>query len=91
MGKTEVLLLAILAVAAVTLYSLNSDNGNVENRSFNLWKMKYNKRYTTKEESYRLGVWLKNFAYVESHNQKFEAGSESFNLEMNEFADMDSE
>jgi hypothetical protein len=31
MGKTEVLLLTILAVAAVTLYTFNGDNSSIEN------------------------------------------------------------
>lgn len=91
MGKTEVLLLTLLAVAAITLYTFNGENSSVENHEFDAWKLKYNKRYSEKEEAYRLSIWLKNLAYVEAHNAKFEAGRESFNLEMNEFADMDSE
>jgi cathepsin L len=89
MGKTEVLLITVLAVAAFTLYSLQPTS-SVENHSFDLWKLKFGKKYNEKEESYRLGVWLKNFAYVESHNKRFEAGLETYNLEMNEFADMES-
>jgi C1A family cysteine protease len=81
--------LTILAVAAVTLYSVNI-NDNVENHAFDAWKLKYNKRYSVKEESYRLGVWLSNLAFVESHNKRFAAGEETYDLEMNEFADMDS-
>jgi cathepsin L len=34
---------------------------------------------------------MENFAYVQAHNEKFAAGAVSFNLEMNEFADMPSE
>ena len=78
-------------MAAVTLYSLSSSPANAEANAFDLWKLKFNKKYSEKEESYRLGVWLKNLAYVEAHNVRFEAGLESFDLEMNEFADMDSE
>lgn len=89
MGKTEVLLITVLAVAAFTLYSLQPTS-SVENHSFDLWKLKFGKKYNEKEESYRLGVWLKNFAYVETHNKRFEAGLETYNLEMNEFADMES-
>jgi cathepsin L len=36
-----------------------------------------------------LGVWLNNLAFVESHNKRHAAGEESYNVEMNEFADMD--
>lgn len=84
-------MLAVLAIAAVTLYSLNSTDSSVENHSFDAWKLKFNKKYTTKEESYRVGVWLQNFAFVEAHNKRFLAGLESYDLEMNEFADLASE
>jgi hypothetical protein len=36
-------------------------------------------------------VWLENLAYVEAHNKRYEAGLESYNLEMNTFADLNSE
>lgn len=38
-----------------------------------------------------MAIWLENFAYVESHNQRHKAGEETFDLEMNEFADMSSD
>jgi C1A family cysteine protease len=63
----------------------------VEHRGFQSWKAKYGKSYTAIEESYRMGVWLENLAYVEGHNQLYKAGKESFELEMNEFADLPSE
>jgi len=84
-----VLLLTILAVAAVTLYSVN--NTNLENDAFDAWKLKYNKRYSVKEEAYRLGVWLNNLAFVEAHNKRHAAGLETYEVEMNEIADMDTE
>lgn len=90
MGKTEVLLLTLLAVAAVTLYSYDNSSQNLEDHAFEAWKAKYNKRYTAKEEAYRLGVWLNNLAFVKAHNQRYEAGLESYNVEMNQFADLDS-
>ncbi len=90
MGKTEVLLLTMLAVAAITLYSFNADN-STHNGEFAAWKAKYNKRYSEKEEAYRLSMWLNNLAFVQAHNAKFEAGLESYSVEMNEFADMNSE
>lgn len=91
MGKTELTLLAVLAVAAITLYSLNVPTQNIENHAFDAWKIKYNKNYAVKEEAYRVRVWLENLAYVESHNQRFHAGLQTFELEMNEFADMGSD
>ncbi len=83
------LLLTILAVAAVTLYSVN--NTNLENDAFDAWKLKYNKRYSVKEEAYRLGVWFNNLAFVEAHNKRHAAGLETYEVEMNKFADMDTE
>lgn len=91
MGKTELALLAVLTVAAITLYSLNVPTQDLENHAFEAWKIKYNKNYLIKEEAYRVKVWLENLAYVESHNQRFLAGLETYELEMNEFADMGSD
>jgi len=78
-------------VAAISLYTLNTPQADVENHSFDLWKLKFNKKYSSKEEAYRMGVWMENFAYVQAHNARFEAGKETFDLEMNEFADMNTE
>lgn len=58
MGKTELALLAVLAVAAITLYSLEVPTQNIENHAFEAWKLKYNKIYHAKEEAYRITVWL---------------------------------
>jgi cathepsin L len=90
MGKTELVLLAVLAVAAISLYTLQPSK-DVEDRSFEAWKVKYGKKYSQLEETYRISVWLENLAYVESHNQRHQAGLETFDLEMNEFADMDTD
>jgi len=74
MGKTELALLAALAIAAISLYSLQADSSSIENHSFEAWKLKYVKKYSPKEESYRIGIWLENFAYVQAHNKRFEDG-----------------
>jgi hypothetical protein len=84
-------LLVVLAAAAISLYNLGQPEADLENHSFDLWKLKFNKRYSVKEESYRLAIWMENLAYVQAHNQRYEAGLESFDLEMNEFADMPTE
>jgi len=34
---------------------------------------------------------MRNWAYVQVHNAQYEAGEESYNLEMNAFADLTSE
>ena len=71
MGKTELALLAVLAIAAISLYSLKADSSSIENHSFDAWKLKYSKGYAAKEETYRIGIWLENFAYVQAHNKRF--------------------
>ena len=90
MAKTQITLLAILAVAAITLYSFHT-NQTTHNNVFELWKNKYGKSYSSQDEAYRISVWIKNLAFVETHNKRYEAGLESYNLEMNEFADLPSE
>lgn len=71
MGKTEVLLLTLLAVAAISIYSFNGESSPLENQEFTAWKAKFNKRYSGKEEAYRLSVWLNNLAFVKAHNAKY--------------------
>ena len=83
-------MLALLAIAAVTLYSLGA-SGVEHNKDFELWKAQHGKTYTVSEESYRIGVWLKNLEFVESHNKRARVGLESYEVEMNEFADLPSE
>lgn len=63
--------MTILAVAAISLFTLNSEKSNVDNQTFNIWKLKFNKKYDAKEEAYRLSIWLENFAYVEAHNARY--------------------
>lgn len=59
---------------------------------FNVWMEKYGKEYADLgEKTYRLGIWLNNFKFVQEHNAKYEAGVESYELEMNAFADLTSE
>jgi hypothetical protein len=60
----------VLAIAAISLYSLKADS-SIENHSFDAWKLKYSKSYEAKEEAYRIGIWLENFAYVQAHNKRF--------------------
>jgi cathepsin L len=91
MGKREIGFLIVLAVAAIGLYSFTQEE-SVETITFDLWKLKFAKVYGGKsEENYRAGVWAENLAFVENHNRRFAKGLESYNLEMNAFADMSSE
>jgi len=51
--------LAVLALAAITLYNFNTSK-DLENHSFDAWKAKYQKIYSSTEEAYRIGIWIKN-------------------------------
>ena len=92
MGKAQVLLIALTALAAISLYNL-ADNAEPQKETmFNIWMNEYGKVYAdVGERTYRMGVWLENYAYVQKHNARHAAGQETYSLEMNEFADMPSE
>ena len=80
--RTEVALLTLLAVTAITLYALNGTQA-VQNKDFELWKAKYGKIYSVHEEAYRISIWLKNFEFVEAHNERHRLGEETYEVEMN--------
>lgn len=88
MGKTELVFIALLTVAAIGLFSLKSKTEPHENTLFEIWKQKMHKQYDPTQNQYRYQVWFKNFAYVKSHNARYEAELETFDLEMNLFADL---
>ncbi len=58
---------------------------------FEIWKGKMNKQYDATESDYRFQVWLQNLHYVKTHNARFAAGLETYDLEMNHFADLTNE
>jgi cathepsin L len=89
--STEIILLTLISVAAIGLYSLESNKAPVESVKFEMWKETMNKNYDNQENSYRLGVWMNNWKYVQEHNQKYNNGEETYELEMNQFADLTSE
>ena len=57
MAKSQLALIAVLAIAAVTLYSLHSRSES-HHQDFQLWKHKYGKEYSAQDEVYRISVWL---------------------------------
>lgn len=51
---------------------------------------KNSKNYREEEEkSYRFGKFFENYKFVKEHNQRYEAGLETFDVELNKFADLD--
>lgn len=85
--RNELTLLALVALAALTLYSLKAERAQSD-LGFEMWKLKFHKRYSPQEEAYRLKVWLSNRDYIETHNRRYEAGLESYSLKMNHFGDL---
>lgn len=58
--------------------------------AFRTWMARHGKSYATEFEfNYRAAVYKRNAEYVAAHNARFAAGEETFDLEMNVFADMD--
>lgn len=90
MGKNQLIFIALAALAATTLFSVYSqDNGD---SLFNQWAAHHGKVYADLgEKTYRMGIWASNFAYVQAHNARYDAGLETYSLEMNMFADLPSE
>lgn len=41
------------------------------------------------EKSYRFGKFFQNFKFVKEHNERFKKGLETFEVELNKFADLD--
>ena len=47
------------------------------------------KTLATQEKSFRFGRFYDNYLFTRDHNQKYEAGEETFYVDLNRFADMD--
>ncbi len=74
MGKTELVFISLIALAAISLFNMKSSMQPQENVMFEIWKEKMNKQYDTIESDYRFQVWLQNLMYVKTHNARFAAG-----------------
>jgi len=60
--------------------------------SFSLWTLRYSKSYLSEEErSFRFKRYLDNFKIVKEHNAKYARGEETYDMELNEFADLDNQ
>ena len=57
---------------------------------FDNWTKRTGKVYATQaERDFRFGKFLENAVYVQEHNARFAKGEETYDLELNLFADMD--
>ncbi|XP_050330686.1 procathepsin L-like [Bactrocera neohumeralis] len=63
-----------------------------DSKHFQQFKLVYNKHYESDaEELKRERIFLKHFAFIEEHNQNFTKGLTSFELGINEYADVSEE
>lgn len=91
MGKTEILLIAVGVLAALSVYNMYDNMEPHRETMFNVWMNMHCKNYAAAEKEYRKGIWMSNFEFVQTHNARYEAGQESYNLEMNAYADLTNE
>lgn len=60
-----------------------------ENKEWKEYKQRFNKSYATvTEQLARLEIWKKNAEFVRSHNRLYNLGRKSYNVGMNQFADL---
>lgn len=72
--------------ALFTLEQVNALN------SFTLWTARFAKQYSTDQEKiFRHKKYLDNQKIVKAHNARFDLGLETYEVELNSFADMDIE
>lgn len=97
MGHKTILALALIAATFLLLnikpesHSHIQDENDVDiQKSFKAWLTINKKLYTTESEMiFRLNKYRANYRFVKNHNKRFEAGLETYEVEMNKFADLD--
>ena len=100
MNSRSIFSLVVVAVVALGLLSRHSapkskssplltvDEVNTFT-SFGLWTAKYSKQYLSEEEkSFRSQRFAENYKIVKEHNARFAKGLETYDMELNAFADM---
>ncbi|XP_020827358.1 LOW QUALITY PROTEIN: procathepsin L-like [Phascolarctos cinereus] len=55
------------------------------------WKSQHRRGYGATEDQWRRAMWEKNLRMIELHNQEYNTGKHSFQMEMNKFGDMTNE
>ncbi|CAD8074138.1 unnamed protein product [Paramecium sonneborni] len=90
-------LLTILAITLLAGTSLLNTVQNSEQSSFledeimkiyQNWQREHGKRYSQFENSHRFGIFKKNYAYIQEHQKRVEAGLETYEIGLNSFADL---
>lgn len=81
------LVLALLLLGVVSLSALDYDD---DDDQWEAYKLEYNKDYSDNEDmdKYRKDIFLKNLNIIDEHNKRSDAGTESYEMGINEFSDM---
>lgn len=93
--NTKIAAVALLAVAAIVIFSAGSLGNNLTHndaeirQAFDQWIVEHGKTYTESEKLFRYGKFLVNYLFIQSHNKRFAQGLESYDLAVNKFADLD--
>ncbi|XP_030829336.1 cathepsin L1 [Strongylocentrotus purpuratus] len=83
--------LSVLLVAACVVSSLSMSFIDFDD-DWNQWKNEHGKRYLSdEEEASRRLIWQKNLDIVIKHNLKYDLGHFTYDLGMNQFADLKNE
>jgi cathepsin L len=86
--KTVVFLAIVALGAALPLV----DEDQVARDQFTQYKTLFNKVYDSEEEEVvRLAIFKQNLEFIAEHNARYEAGEITFEVGVNQFADMNSE
>jgi len=88
--KSIFLLLALLSITLFTPStgsSLISTLRGATSGEFSHYLRTHHKIYTADQLPLRYAQWTQSLQFVQQHNQRYSQGLESFNVEMNQFAD----
>nr|QOV03075.1 cathepsin L4 [Dysdercus peruvianus] len=81
----KLLLVTFLVTWAVAVSGLSDS----EKELWEHFKATHGRKYNNaREEQYRLNIFLQNKNYIEEHNRQYELGLTTFDLKINQFADL---
>ena len=91
MSRTLTRLLAFLTIAVSGVFIDGSfiPTAREIDRHWLDWKMLHGRVYSNnEEEAYRKGVFARNLLYIKGQNRRYNAGLESYQTGLNQFADL---
>lgn len=82
-------LIVLLLSTAVVIAQQQPPASPALKKQFVEWQAKYNRAYTSPSEfDRRFEIWASNVQLIELHNEKFRVGLSSYELGLNEYADL---